>query len=146
MKLVRTSTMRIWEMDKLKDFEVARKIEETQVLRMTDPSAYGCGACGYFSVWFLVFSGVSEAHCPLSPRAVETSVRSVKLKRRGSETVHIFALSPEFHIRTIFLVQGLFSAYLIIATAFLEPCRRLWPFSADIQQLMNLIIDSLYSC
>ena len=32
--------MRFWEMDDLKDFEVARKIEETQVVRMTDPSAY----------------------------------------------------------------------------------------------------------
>ena len=40
MKLVRTSAMRFWDMDELKDFEVARKIEETQVLRMTDPSAY----------------------------------------------------------------------------------------------------------
>ena len=40
MKLVLTSTMPCWEMDELKDFEVARKIEETQVLRMTDPSAY----------------------------------------------------------------------------------------------------------
>ena len=85
--------MRLWEMDELKDFEVARKIEETQVLRMTDPSAYvsrnsraattgGCGACEYFSVWSMVFSGVSEAHCEselhsLPSRAVETSARFV---------------------------------------------------------------------
>ena len=40
MKLVLTSIMRFWEKDDLIDFEVARKTEETQVVRMTDPSAY----------------------------------------------------------------------------------------------------------
>ena len=79
MKLVLTSTMRFWEMDELKDF----------------------------STIFLVFSDVSEAHCEselhsLSPRAVETSVRFVKLKRGGSETVHIFTFSGETHLRTNF--------------------------------------------
>ena len=32
--------LRFWEVDELKYFEVARKIEETQVLRMTDPGAH----------------------------------------------------------------------------------------------------------
>ena len=91
---------------------------------------------------------MSEAHCEselhsLSPRAFETTVRLFKLKRGGRETVH-FVLFPEKLIfATIFWC--ILSAHLIIATAFLEPSRKLWPFNADMQQLMSLCIDSLYS-
>ena len=67
--------------------------------QQTVTSVCGCGACEYFPVWFVVFSGVSEAHCgselhSLSPRAVETTVRLFMLKRGGRETVH-FLLFPE---------------------------------------------------
>ena len=71
--------------------------------------------------------------------------RVVQVEEGRQGDCSFFALSRETHLRNHFLVQGLLSAHLIIATAFLETSRKLSPSNADMQQLMSLSIDSLYS-